>query len=569
MGRPERQQTILDLLKNLKGLEPLKQLFWSELNYERVNQSLARRGWSDTASKALADDPILFASGGQDDRFHVIYVRLASDALLLGHERPVVSKLLQDHPYALFIFSDKSQNRWHFLNVKYDEQSTKRRLFRRITVGPEERLRTASERISLLDLSSISLDLFGLSPLTIQTAHDSAFDVEAVTKEFFEKFAVLYHRVTDDIAEVRGLEKNARELAQLILDRMIFLYFIQKKGWLNQQPDYLYEKFIECYQSDANGASYYSNFLYPLFLCLSDASMAFNNIGAVPFLNGGLFEEGSQQTQVEKLLYARMKIKNRTFKAIFDELLERFNFTVTEDTPIDMEVAIDPEMLGKIFESLILQLEKDPNKDLRRLTGSYYTPRIIVHFMCQEVLKEYLVKQLAEEIPNNQDQIRQRINKLLDLPPANQLDDEQIHLLKDLFTKAEAKVLRQAVFDCRICDPAVGSGAFPVGLLHEMTTVVAHLDVIIYSKEVVWHRNFDYDLKKQIIENCLYGVDIQEQAVRLCELRLWLSLVVDYENVKGRILNRSYAKFPVCRIYLIELYKAIALLRDFSDMSYI
>jgi hypothetical protein len=125
----------MDLLKDLRGLTPLKELFWSELNYQRVNQPISRRGWTDTAASALAEDPLLFASAGQDSGFHVIYARLPSDRLLLGHERPVASRLLKDHPYALFVFSNEAQDRWHFVNVKYDSEMTKRRLFRRITVG--------------------------------------------------------------------------------------------------------------------------------------------------------------------------------------------------------------------------------------------------------------------------------------------------------------------------------------------------------------------------------------------------------------------------------------------------
>ena len=237
----------------------------------------------------------------------------------------------------------------------------------------------------------------------------------------------------------------------------------------------------------------------------------------------------AQQSPTELLRLSRVNVKNSTFKAIFEDLLEKFNFTVTEDTPLDVELAIDPEMLGKIFESLILQLEKDPDKDLRRLTGSYYTPRPIVHFMCQEALKEYLARELADEDDDETVAARDRISELLALPPAGHLDDDQIARLEQLFTSAEAKSLRQSILDCRVCDPAVGSGAFPVGMLHEMVGAAGRLDARLHGRKVLGRRNYDYDLKKQIVESCLYGVDIQEQAVRLCELRLWLSLVVDYE----------------------------------------
>lgn len=393
-------------------------------------------------------------------------------------------------------------------------------------------------------MESVSRDMFGLSPLAIQERHDEAFDVEKVTKDFFEQFAKLYHEVAKDISEVSGLEKESGKLAQLLLDRMLFLYFIQKKGWLDQKPDYLYSRFLECWKKDAGGCSYYHDVLYPLFLCLSNADTKIKSVGAVPFLNGGLFEESVKQTQVERLGQARLKVKNSTFKAMFDELLERFNFTVTEDTPLDVEVAIDPEMLGKIFESLILQLEKEPDKDLRKLTGSYYTPRTIVHFMCQEALKEYLVTQLAGDDIAKAEVVRDRVGSLIALPPADQLDDDQFKALKELFTPAEAKTLRQAILECRVCDPAVGSGAFPVGMLHEMVAAIARFDLVLHGKDFLHQRNYDYDLKKQIIESCLYGVDIQEQAVRLCELRLWLSLVVDYQIDMSKPFSEAICEVP-------------------------
>lgn len=231
MPQPERQQSILEILKGMgtdasqaSRDDQLCRLFWSELNYERVNPPLSRRDWTDTATKALGEDPVLFAGGGASKEFHVIYARLASDQLLLGHERPVVSRLLRDHPYALFVFSNATQNRWHFLNIKYDEKSDKRRLFRRITVGPEERLRTASERLAMLDLEAIHPDLFGLSPLTIQQHRDEAFDVEAVTKQFFEEYKAVFGLLQDDLARQTKDRSWAHDYALQFLNRCMFLY---------------------------------------------------------------------------------------------------------------------------------------------------------------------------------------------------------------------------------------------------------------------------------------------------------------------------------------------------------
>ncbi len=356
-----------------------------------------------------------------------------------------------------------------------------------------------------------------------------AFDKEKLTEDFFRTFTKLYHKVVDDIAKIRGLEDEAGKLAHLLLDRMLFLYFIQKKDWLDQKADYLYSLFLERWDKDSDGHSYYSSVLYPLFLCLSNPNASIDKMGAVPFLNGGLFEETSIQSQTEQINHARLQVKNSTFKLIFNNLLERFNFTVTEDTPLDVEVAIDPEMLGKIFESLILELEREPGKDLRKLTGSYYTPRPIVHFMCEEAIKEHLVTQLVGSGNTDSKETHEKVGTLLGLPQADQMDHEQVEILKGLFMPAEAKILRQAILDCRVCDPAVGSGAFLVGMLHEMIAAIARLDLCIHGRRMLTQHNYYYDLKKKIIESCLYGVDIQEQAVRLCELRLWLSLIVDYQ----------------------------------------
>ena len=240
-------------MKALCGLDPLKQLFWTELNYQRVNQPLSRRGWTETAADALADDPLLFASGGEDNAFQIIYTRLKSERLLLGSGASGHRQLLQSHPYSLFVVSDPAQQQWHFVNVRYDKDDSKRRLFRRITIREDERLhdrlRTAAERITMLDLDEIQ----GHSPLDILTCHDEAFDVEVVQKSFFEAFAELYGRVVSDISKVPEVKGEAGRLAQLLLDRMLFLYFIQKKGWLDRKPDYLYSRFAACWQKEPRG----------------------------------------------------------------------------------------------------------------------------------------------------------------------------------------------------------------------------------------------------------------------------------------------------------------------------
>jgi hypothetical protein len=234
MAQAERQQAVLNILQNLHQTKDrgLKELLWTELNYSQENKPLSPRQWPASAKQCLADDPTLFAGGGEDGAFHVIYTRLAGDTLLRGTERPVVNQLLREHPYALFAFSNKNQSAWHFLNVKYEQDVKQRRLLRRIAVGPDERLRTAAERLCLIDLSQIGGDLFGLSPMAIQDRHDEAFDVEAVTKQFFIEHRSVFQLLQDDLARQSKDKDWAHDYALQFLNRCMFLYFICSEAFV-------------------------------------------------------------------------------------------------------------------------------------------------------------------------------------------------------------------------------------------------------------------------------------------------------------------------------------------------
>ena len=335
MENIKHQQEVYDLLKNFQGIDPLKELFWTQLNYERVNQPLSRREWTENFARLLADDPLLFAGGGDGDAFHVIYSRLASDKLLIGYERPIVLKLLREHPYALFVFSNGAQDRWHFINVKHDKDIEKRRIFRRITVAREERLRTASERIALLDLAAINTDLFGLSPLAIQNRHDEAFDVEAVTKQFFDKYQTIFNILQRDLEKQTRDKRWAHDYALQFLSRCMFLYFIQRKGWLGGDMEFL-RTFWEAYKASSQLSDVFvDKWLKVLFF------EAFNNkfhgghrhfpknIGDIlqmaPYLNGGLFMENDLDRKHP------FSISDSLFKQLFT-FLEQYNFTIAEDS---------------------------------------------------------------------------------------------------------------------------------------------------------------------------------------------------------------------------------------------
>ena len=392
----EYKKTIFEILNNFKGIEPLKELFWTELNYDRVNESLSRRGWPKTATEVLAEDPVLFASGGQGDEFHIIYSRLSSDRLFITHERPVVSKLLNDHPYSLFIFSNEAQDRWHFINVKYDEKTEKRRLFRRITIGHGERLRTATERIEMLDLERTEKDLFGQSPLAIQQVHDNAFDVEAVTKQFFDEYRIVFKDIQNNLESQSKDKVWAHDYALQFLNRVMFLYFIQRKGWLGEDSEFL-RSFWKSYQkTELPEDTFFEQWLSVLFF------EAFNNkfhgghrhfpkeikraLATAPYLNGGLFQKNDLDQKPAKITDTR-------FEQIF-AFMERYNFTISEDSPLDKEVAVDPEMIGKVYESLVNVSDK---VDERGDAGIFYTPRTEIDLMCRLSLVDNLTNHVGKK----------------------------------------------------------------------------------------------------------------------------------------------------------------------------
>jgi hypothetical protein len=512
MSQVEYKQTIFDILKDFKGVDPLKKLFWSELNHDRVNEPLSRHGWSKAADEALVDDPLLFAAGGQNDGFHVIYARLASDRLLLGHERLVASRLLRNHPYSLFVFSNEMQDLWHFLNVKYDEKSEKRRLFRRITIGPEERLRTATERISLLDLDKIDRDLFGISPLAIQQIHDEAFDVEIVTKQFFEEYKVVFGDLIDDLTHKTKDRGWAHNYALQFLNRIMFLYFIQRKRWLGEDTEFL-RSFWEAYNRDFQPKDTFSErWLSVLFF------EAFNNkfhgghrhfpdkikrsLAIAPYLNGGLFQENDLDRK------PGIKISDFRFKQIFT-FLERYNFTISEDSPLDKEVAVDPEMIGKVYESLVnVSVEVDERGD----AGVFYTPRTEIDLMCRLSIVDNLTNHFGANHKNLLYEV------IFALEPDEKADADKALSKANLWEEFDDRLRKITVLD-----PACGSGSFLVGMLYILNDLQHRASNQLNSIEP------PYDRKKRIIGRSLYGVDVMDWACHVSELRLWLALIVDTE----------------------------------------
>jgi hypothetical protein len=393
----------------------------------------------------------------------------------------------------------------------------------------------------------------------------AAFDKEAVTRKFFADFSSVFESLSIELQtrHAKWSKDIIEREAQTLLNRLLFLYFIQRKGWLNRQRDYLARHLLSHVADEPNGFSFYQKFLLPLFRMLStewkrrDAAIA----GAapedprshdLPFLNGGLFSDefGAEQLDPSVRRHHELRVSNATLARVFDELLEAYNFTVREDTPLDVDVAIDPEMLGKIFESLVLQLEVSGSggKSSRHNTGSYYTPRPVVHYLCRDALGAWLAGQpVFADISDRQ----AKIQTLLSLDASAGAGDEVRRQLDALLTPDQARAVADTLDQLRACDPAVGSGAFPVVLLHELLNLARLCETRARGKDpVATDADWLFLTKTRLIERVLYGVDLQPRAIEICKLRLWLSLVVDYpldvdvDSCERRSFQSALRKLP-------------------------
>ncbi len=341
---------------------------------------------------------------------------------------------------------------------------------------------------------------------------EEAFSVEAVTKQFFEEYEHCFYKVVKPaVKKILVDDADAHKFTQLLLNRLLFCWFLQKKSWLGGKSDYLLTLFDRA-QNYTPPISFYDEYLTHLFfevLCNPAEARRQPKRGdpkiswEAPFLNGGLFERSELDLKFEAL--GRVpRLPSPVFKAVLEDLFSRYNFTIEESTPLDVQVALDPELLGTIFERLVTG---------RHETGSYYTPRPVVGFMCREALVRYLTGACVC-FKNGAYRIAEAL--VYD------------HDVTELSVADSADIVR-ALDSVRICDLACGSGAYLVTMLHELVGLYRTL----FSDKLKEPQK-DYDLKLRIIQRNLYGVDLDDFAVNIARLRLWLSLVVDSEETDVR-----------------------------------
>ncbi|HDH45132.1 MAG TPA: hypothetical protein ENG66_07090 [Thermococcus sp.] len=370
-------------------------------------------------------------------------------------------------------------------------------------------------------LSEIAIKDEREDPVKIYGLLKEAFGVQKVTKKFFTEYKKQFDLLCESLKRNnKGVQQFYSQdklyaFAQRFLGRLMFLYFLQKKGWLAGDRKFVSHWFEK---TKAKGKNFYQDVLEPLFFDILNRKRPGDQspFGKIPFLNGGLFEKDYKEF---------LHIPNETIEQILN-FLNSYNFTISEELPLEVEVAVNPEMLGRIFESMLPEYERGKK-------GTFYTPRPIVHYMCRESLKEYLCA--VSDIP------RFKILKLVEDKNTQELSLE------------EAKLLYEALDKVRILDPAVGSGAFLVGMMQEIIRLKNPLAQKLSIKIT------PAQLKREIIKANLYGIDIEPEAIEIAKLRLWLSLIVDEELEKVEPLPNLDYKLAVGNS-LIESFRGKKLL---------
>ena len=484
---------ILNETDSQARIRQIRSLFEEKLDFGRADQlvSLAPAG----NDQLPADAHLVARRAGVT----VAYIPLdnaatnrvtAAVAIAAGR---VLAQALTDQ--LLLLFSNRDGDQLHIISPDLTGSRPK---LQRLVAYRGQVQRTVPQQIANLWHS------YGVQGKTMGQAIEEAFSVEPVTKEFFQTYRDIFNQAKSEIGGFGSgnEEQETRHVfTQTLFNRLMFVYFLSRKGWLKfkDNTDYLNALWSD-YGLLEGDRNFYTARLNPLFFAglnnSQSRNLTSNNdgvipvIGHVPFLNGGLFEE----TDLDKR--QGITVPDDVVKRILTGLFDRFNFTVMESTPFDIEVAVDPEMLGKVFEELVTE---------RHASGAYYTPRPVVSFMCREALKGYLEGKQTGASP-------EAIAAFVD-----RHDTDGIGV-------AEARRISLALSEVTVVDPACGSGAYLLGMMQELIELQNTLyNVGVDAKSL-------YDLKLEIIQRNLYGVDIDDFAVNIAMLRLWLSLAIDYEG---------------------------------------
>ena len=383
------------------------------------------------------------------------------------------------------------------------------------------------------------------------------FSVEAVNKDFYKEIAEHFYELVGRYGDKKEVLKkpvlklpnkkvkieDLQNYSVRLLGRIIFLWFLKQKTSNTGKPllptDLLTKR-------DGNYKNILHDRVEPIFFEVLNKQIAQRDpvfqkdlYGQVPYLNGGLFHASDGDAgdfYSEKLLKSEIDIPDSWFVALF-KTLDTYNFTIDENLENDVDLSIDPEMLGRVFENLLAEINPETGQIARKSTGSYYTPRAIVNFMVDETLTEYLLSKTSI----SDEKIRAVITTTKHDDLENPLDESE-----------KTKIVN-AISNLQVLDPACGSGAFPMGMLQKLLWVITQVDPegdeYLESQDMEGTEHWltpgrlDYLRKRKIIRDVIFGTDIQSVAVEIAKLRCFLTLIVDQE-IDDESPNRGVVPLP-------------------------
>lgn len=375
---------------------------------------------------------------------------------------------------------------------------------------------------------------------------------EITTAKFLYKDNNGKHYTVNPLIKYPGSMEERYQFAVRLIGRIVFCWFLREKGSDNNVP--LVSKTVLSYDASKT-ENYYHTTLAPLFFQvlnqpIDKRTSKFKNddFGKIPYLNGGLFaDQHSDHYQfddiIEQSTPGLIHIPDKWIQKLF-ELLEIYHFTVDENTSIDIDLSIDPEMLGRIFENLLARINPETGETVRKATGSFYTPREVVEYMVDNTLIEYL----SSSTTIGNDYLRALVSY-------DQEDDKKLPL-----SDSQKRETINALSKIKILDPACGSGAYPIGIMQKIVFVLQQIDpdskfwlenqisntipeVRHLIEREFQHKNFDYIRKLGVIRESIFGIDIQPIATEIARLRCFLTLIVD-ERVIDDEPNRGVYPLP-------------------------
>ena len=369
---------------------------WFEGHFEGFAESISTQKWN---KESTAEKAYIVA---EKDDFRILYVRLRN--LTRTAQKFTISSILREKwarkGEFIAIFGSPDSDVWHLVCPHMIQE---RAILRRYVVGSGEKHRTVSENLGKIDASSIE---------PIYDKIQEAFRLKTVTKEFYDDYKKYFSKLRDFIYSLGIDIRNSKRFSHLFLNRLMFIYFIQKKSWIGNKKDFV-NWFLQAYELSKEKNRFYEKWLNNLFFNAmnkpkderkfiavfpNDVCHMMQNI---PYLNGGLFSRDS----IDDL---GIEVPDSLVFEILEDFLENYNFTITEESPFDQDIAVDPAMLGKIYESLIAEEE-------RGKAGIFYTPRTEVDFMCRLAMYEYLSRKKVETpITIEESLVNQALNQLVD-----------------------------------------------------------------------------------------------------------------------------------------------------------